>query len=66
MAVLPGIVGSILSWILNRAKRSGWLVISEFVGTYNRCWSSDLHIFYDENEKKVNHLNIHHTVKIDF
>ena len=45
-------------------KRRGWLVISEFVGTYNRCWSVDLHIFYDKNKKKVNHLNIHHTVKI--
>ena len=45
-------------------KRSGWLVISECVGTYNRCWSFDLHIFYDKNEKKVNHFNIHHTVKI--
>ena len=52
----------IISWILN--KRSGWLVISTFVGTYNRCWSFDIHVFYDENDKKINHLNIHHTVKI--
>ena len=47
------------------SKGSGWLVISEFVGTYDRCWGFDIHIFYDENEKKINHLNIHHTIKID-
>ena len=46
------------------SERSGWLVISEFVSTYNRCWSFHLHIFYDENKRKVNHLDIHHTVKI--
>ena len=51
LAALPGIIGSILSWILNRAKEVvGW-VISEFVGTYNRCWSFDLHIFYDKIQK---------------
>ena len=34
LAALPGIIGSILSWILNRAKEvlSCWVVISEFVG----------------------------------
>ena len=26
--------------------------------------SFDIHVFYDKNEKKINHLNIHHTVKI--
>ena len=46
-----------------QSKRSGWLVISEFVGTYNRCWSFEIHVFYDESEKEMNHLNIHHTVK---
>ena len=51
LAALPGIIGSILSWIFEQSKRSGWLVISEFVGTYNRCWRFDLHIFYDKNEK---------------
>ena len=34
------------------------------MGTYNRCWSFDLYIFYDQNEK-ISHLNIHHTVKTD-
>ena len=65
LAALPGIIGSILSWILNRAKEVvGWMVITKFLDTYNRCWSFDLCIFYDKNEKKINHLNIHHTVKI--
>ena len=50
---------------IEQSKGSDWVVISEFVGTYNRCWSFDIHIFYDESEKKMNHLNIHHTVKID-
>ena len=47
------------------SKRSGWLVISEFAGTYNRCCSFDPNVFHDENEKEINYLNIHHTVKID-
>ena len=46
-------------------ERSGWLVVSEFLGTYNRCQSFDLHIFYNKNKKWINHLDIHHTVKID-
>ena len=32
-----------------QSKRSGRLVISESVGTDNRCWSFDLHIIYDES-----------------
>ena len=50
LASLPGIIGSILSWILNRAK----LVVSEFVGTNNRCWCLDIHIFYDKDKEKIN------------
>ena len=46
-----------------QSKGGGWLVISEFVGTHNRCWNFDLHIFYDENEKEINHLKIQHTIK---
>ena len=38
LAALPGIIR------FNNFRRSGWLVISEFVGTYNRCWSFDIHI----------------------
>ena len=64
LAALPGMIGSIFSRILKQHKRSGWLVISESVGTYNRCWILDPHIFYDKNENKIHHLNIHHTVKI--
>ena len=48
-----------------QSKGSGWLAISEFVGTYNRYWSFDIHIFYDKNEKEIDHLNSHQTVKID-
>ena len=66
LAALPGIIGSILSWILNRAKEVvGWLVISELLGIYNRCSSFDIHVFYDENEKEINHFNSHRTIKID-
>ena len=61
LASLPGIIGSIISWILNRAKEA----ISEFVRSHNRCSSFDIHIFHDKDKEKVSHLNIHHTVKID-
>ena len=36
-------------------KRSGWLAISKFVGTHNRCWSFDIHIFHDQDEEKIHH-----------
>ena len=36
LASLPGIIGSIISWILNRAK--------------DRCWSLDLHVFHDKDK----------------
>ena len=69
LAALSGIIGLILSWILNRAKEVvGWLrilKISEFVGTYNKCRSFDIHVFYDKSQKEINHLNSHHIVKID-
>ena len=65
LASLQGIIGSIISWILNRAKEViGWLS-QQFVGAHNRCRSLDRHIFYDKDKKKVSHLNIHQTVKID-
>ena len=43
------------------------MVISEFVGTHNRCWSLDINIFYDKDKdkEKISHLNIHRTVRID-
>ena len=53
LASLPGIIGSILSWILSRAKEVvGWLS-QNLWGTYHRCWSFDLHIFYDKEKEKV-------------
>ena len=63
-AALPGVIGSIVAWLLNRAKEVvGWLVISELVGTYHRRWSLDIHIFHDQDEERIGYLNIHHTVK---
>ena len=49
LASLPGIIGSIISWILN-SQESGWLVVSELVGTYHRCWSFGLQIFHDKDK----------------
>ena len=55
LASLPGIIGAIISWILNRAKEVvGWLVISELVGTYHRCWSLGIHIFHDKDKEEIN------------
>ena len=48
-----------------QSKGGDWLVVSEFVGTYNRCWSLDIHIFHDKDKEEISHLNIHHTVKTD-
>ena len=52
LASLQGIIGSIISRILNRAK-SGWLAVSELVGSHNRCRSFDLYIFHDKDKEKV-------------
>ena len=55
LASLPGIIGSIISWILNRAKEVvGWLS--------QNLWA--LITVHDKDKEKVSHLNIHHTVKI--
>ena len=63
LASLPGIIGSILSWILNRAKEVvGWLSqnlwalitgIGVLIYTYT---------FHDKDKERISHLNIHHTV----
>ena len=37
LAALPGIIGSIHFYGFKTEQRIGWLVISEFVGIYNRC-----------------------------
>ena len=46
-----------------QSQGSGRLAVSEFVGSYNRCQSLDLHIFHDKDKEKISHLNVHHTVK---
>ena len=48
-----------------QSQGSGWLAVSELMGTHNRCRSFDIHIFHDKYKEKISHLNIHHTVKID-
>ena len=47
---------------LEQSQGSNWLVVSELVGTYYRCWSFDIHIFHDKDKERIGHLNIHHTV----
>ena len=29
------------------------MVILEFVGAHNRCWSLDIHIFHDKDKEKI-------------
>ena len=48
---------------LEQSQGSGWLAVSEFVGTYHRRWCFDIHIFHDKDKERMSHLNIHHTVK---
>ena len=48
-----------------QSQGSDWVAVSEFVGSYNRCRSLDLHIFHDKEKEKISNLNIHHTVNID-
>ena len=63
LASLPGIIGSIISWILNRAREVvGWLAVSELVGIYHRRWSFGLQIFHDKDKERISHLIIHHSV----
>ena len=45
-----------------QSQGSGWLAVSELVGTYHRRWSLDIHIFRDKDKERISHLNIHHTV----
>ena len=63
-AALPGIIGSTLSWILNRAKEViGWL--SQNLWALITGVGVLINIFHDKDKEKISHLNIHHTVKID-
>ena len=62
LASLPGIIGSILSWILNRAKEViGWL--SQNLWALIIGVRFNLHIFHDKDKERMSYLNIHHTVK---
>ena len=55
LASLPGIIGSIISWILNKKEPKKWLVgCLRTVGTYHRCWSCDLHIFHNKDKEEIN------------
>ena len=63
LASLPGIIGSIISWILNRAKEViGWLS-QNLWALITGVESFDQHIFHDKDKERIGHLNIHHTVK---
>ena len=64
LASLPGIIGSIISWILNRAKEVvGWL--------FQNLWAlitgvGDLiYTYFMTKTRRGSYLNIHHTVKVD-
>ena len=62
LASLPGIIGSIISWILNRVKEVvGWL--SQNLWAF--ITGVGVLIFHDKDKEKISHLNIHHTVKTD-
>ena len=42
---LPGIIGSIISWLLNRAKGSCGMVVSKSLGFDCWCWWIDLYVY---------------------
>ena len=48
---LPGIIGGIISWILNRAKRCSWLGITKSVVSGCGNWRINLYVY--GNEKVV-------------
>ena len=47
---LPGIIGGIISWILN-SKRCSWLGITKLMGSGCRYWRLNLYVY--GNEKVV-------------
>ena len=36
-----------------QSQRSGWLAVSELVGSNHLCWSINIHIFHDKCKEKV-------------
>ena len=65
LAALPGIIGSILSWILNRAKEVIVWLSQNFWALITSAGVFYIHIVHDKDKEKISHLNIHHTVKKD-
>ena len=54
LALLPGIIGSILSWILNRAKEViGWLS-QNLWALITGIHSLSIHIFHDKDKEEIN------------
>ena len=45
---LPGIIGGIISWILNRAKNVVWLGIPKLMGSGCRYWRLNLYVYGNE------------------
>ena len=61
---LPGIIGSIFSWILNRAKEVvGWL--SQNLWALITGVGVLIYTYFVTKQGEGSHLNDHHTVKID-
>ena len=48
---LPGIIGGIISWVLNRAKRCSGLGITKLIGSSCRCWGLNLYVY--SNQKVI-------------
>ena len=64
LASLPGIIGSIISWILNRAKEVvGWL--SQNLWALITGVGVLIYTYFMTRQGEGSYLNIHHTVKID-
>ena len=63
LASLPGIIGSIISWILNRAKEViGWL--SQNLWALITGVGVLIYTYFMKKTREGSHLNIHHAVKI--
>ena len=48
-----------------QSQLSDWLVVSELVGSHNKCWSLDIHIFHEKDKEEINcHLGRNITTSI--
>ena len=50
LKALSQLLGKLADKALASLPGSGWLAVSELVGTYHRHWSFDLHIFHDKDK----------------